>query len=423
MWLIVGLTLTIFAFTNLFLPSVIQGAATYIIQPLCWLFLIFIVHKRSDSLIRKTEGPVTLSAAIIGGFQIVSLVFSGFFIGFGKSPYQHTPLFLVINIFFFSCRLIGLEVSRAYLMKTGSKRHISLVVGLVSLFYAVLSIPYIKYARLDLNNIFGVATFLVENFVPAFAESLLATYLSLLGGPVASLSYLGILTAFEWLSPILPHPTNVINAAIRVMAPVGGLLFVTETSPLSLLRRVGLFTRNRRKTGMDIDKRSGVSWITLSMLCVIIVWGSTGLMGLYITTVVSGSMKPTIDVGDLIIVSSIDASKLQTGDVIQYVKEGQMVLHRIVEVTETESSVFFISKGDANLAPDPDPVFPEQIKGKLNFIIPKIGWISIYFKTFVSAIWTSLTVNTIIILAMIIIPTTTYIIYRKERRRSVPSRR
>ena len=57
-------------------------------------------------------------------------------------------------------------------------------------------------------------------------------------------------------------------------------------------------------------------------------------------------------------------------------------MHRVVEVHETEESTFFITKGDANDAPDPLPVLPEQVNGKIIFRIPKIGWAAIVVKGF-----------------------------------------
>lgn len=73
-----------------------------------------------------------------------------------------------------------------------------------------------------------------------------------------------------------------------------------------------------------------------------------------------------------------------------------MTLHRVVDIQQTEGARLFITKGDANTAPDSDPVFPAQIKGKLIFSIPKIGWISIYTKTAIANTWSLLSTNTIL---------------------------
>jgi hypothetical protein len=40
----------------------------------------------------------------------------------------------------------------------------------------------------------------------------------------------------------------------------------------------------------------------------------------------------------------------------------------------------FETKGDANNAPDPEPISEQQIMGKAVLTIPKLGWVSIYLK-------------------------------------------
>ena len=60
-------------------------------------------------------------AALIAALQIVVLVFTAFFTGFGKNPYTFTPTAIIINIAYFSSSLLGWELSRAYLIKSFPK--------------------------------------------------------------------------------------------------------------------------------------------------------------------------------------------------------------------------------------------------------------------------------------------------------------
>jgi len=132
-------------------------------------------------------------------------------------------------------------------------------------------------------------------------------------------------------------------------------------------------------------------WLAISAFLVLTVWTSTGLLGFYPTIIASGSMTPTMEVGDIAIATSIDPSKIQTGDIIQYLKGEEMTLHRVVEIYRERGTLFFITKGDANSAPDPDPVHPSQIRGKLILTIPKLGWASIAVKEFFFKTYTFLT--------------------------------
>ncbi len=101
-----------------------------------------------------------------------------------------------------------------------------------------------------------------------------------------------------------------------------------------------------------------------------------------IMVVVSGSMVPTINVDDLIIVQGVDPSTLQVGDIIVFknpkfsntasCETGQCIVHRIISIVSRDPPMFR-TKGDANLAPDPFVVSGSDVVGKVILIIPKLG--------------------------------------------------
>lgn len=73
-------------------------------------------------------------------------------------------------------------------------------------------------------------------------------------------------------------------------------------------------------------------------------------------TVLTGSMRPSMPPGSLIVVVPVDPSKLAVGDVVTYqapTREAQTVTHRIVEVVERGAHPVIRTQGDANPAPDP----------------------------------------------------------------------
>lgn len=88
--------------------------------------------------------------------------------------------------------------------------------------------------------------------------------------------------------------------------------------------------------------------------------------GRCILQVVTGSMEPTLHVGDCILVQEVDPATLQAGDIITYVSEDLqtkdlLITHRITEITQDGS---FITRGDANPVEDALTVRPDQIQGK-----------------------------------------------------------
>jgi len=88
-------------------------------------------------------------------------------------------------------------------------------------------------------------------------------------------------------------------------------------------------------------------------------------------------MSPAMNVGDIAIVRESSADSVKISDIVSYEwEDGVEVLHRLVEITPEG---LFI-KGDANPSCDPEPVRPDQIKGRVVFIIPKLGWVGLWLK-------------------------------------------
>jgi len=99
--------------------------------------------------------------------------------------------------------------------------------------------------------------------------------------------------------------------------------------------------------------------------------------------VVSNSMKPTFERGDLIFIKGVDLpDKIKQGDIIVFRLEGDQMtkVHRVVEIENSSGQVQFTTKGDANSKPDPDPVSFEEVKGKVLFWIPKLGYVSLWIR-------------------------------------------
>lgn len=80
--------------------------------------------------------------------------------------------------------------------------------------------------------------------------------------------------------------------------------------------------------------------------------------------VLSGSMSPTFEVGDMIIIQKTDPATLKVNDVICYLEEESAVTHRIMEIQQADGQPVFITQGDANNTEDISPVNPDQVQGK-----------------------------------------------------------
>lgn len=92
-----------------------------------------------------------------------------------------------------------------------------------------------------------------------------------------------------------------------------------------------------------------------------------GVFGLKPSVVLSGSMDPTIQVGDVILIQECDPETLQEGDVVCYMSSGKAITHRISSVTTGEDGlVRYVTQGDANNAADRLSVSADQVQGVWN---------------------------------------------------------
>ncbi|MFW6047281.1 MAG: signal peptidase I [Candidatus Woesearchaeota archaeon] len=93
------------------------------------------------------------------------------------------------------------------------------------------------------------------------------------------------------------------------------------------------------------------------------------IYGYSMSYVVSDSMKPTFEAGDVIINKEVkDLSQLEEGDIITYKSEegalaGKYMTHRIDEIKTTSDNTDIYTKGDNNESIDPEILEFNQIEG------------------------------------------------------------
>jgi signal peptidase len=375
-WITFAIIAGIYAATNLGLSKAIGGfAGTYIVQPVLWLILggaALLLPRYRTAAKLKDKASIIQLAFMVGFFQLVLLIVGGLFSNFGKSPYSFTPMSIATNLFFMASMLFGMELSRAWLVNSLSKKHAFLALAFVAILFTLLSFPLTQITgiRPEVESI----SFINSSLLPSLAENLLATFLALLGGPIPALIYRGILQAFWWFSPILPDLPWMFKGLIGTALPIVGLVVINSLySP-----------QTGRKKGRRAESGSITGWIITTVAAVAIIWFAVGLFPFQPALVGSGSMEPKMYTGDVVIIAKVPADNIKLGDVIQFrVPEEVTVMHRVIEIQETESGgKLFITKGDANDEPDSEPVIPENVVGKAVMTIPKIGWASVVVKQF-----------------------------------------
>lgn len=95
-------------------------------------------------------------------------------------------------------------------------------------------------------------------------------------------------------------------------------------------------------------------------------------------TVLTNSMAPNFPPGTFLVVKPVDYAELKYGDVVtfqMYSGRPDVETHRIVGFAATqEGEKTLITKGDNNGVNDAEPVRELQVKGKLFYAVPYVGY-------------------------------------------------
>lgn len=113
----------------------------------------------------------------------------------------------------------------------------------------------------------------------------------------------------------------------------------------------------------------------LSVIAIIVIWGFVQLnvqqkeyiniFGYSVFSAETGSMMPTMEKGDIVIIKIGD--EIKENDIITYKSGNALITHRVIEINGDK----IIAKGDNNNAED-EPINKEQVIGKSVFIINNV---------------------------------------------------
>ena len=369
-WAKIGFLVVICAAYTLiyvFFPLLFNGIIAFnIAQTFTWLLLAGLAFFLWRSTLQKPrfKRSVVFLGLGLGLSQVSILVLSGLVCGFGRSPFDHTLYGILINILMLAAALVGMEMTRATLL-TWFHRKPVLGVILISLLMLAFQEPYYKFASLSTAQ--GAMELVGSELLPNFALNVLASVLALLSGPLPAIVYRGILLIFEWGSPILPNTNWAITGLIGSLVPMIGLIYIQKTR---------FADKHPAEASLPAKQTSFTAWIIVLAVAVFAIWFNMGVFGVRPFIVSGHSMNPAFDVGDLVILKTIQPADVQVGDVIRYDRDFISVVHRVIEIQTSPNGLVFLTKGDNNNVVDP-PVPQEYLRGKIVGIVPEVGWVSI----------------------------------------------
>lgn len=108
--------------------------------------------------------------------------------------------------------------------------------------------------------------------------------------------------------------------------------------------------------------------------------------GLTPMIVLTESMEPVIDAGDLIVCKPVEVSDIAKGDIISFYDpmstKNSVVTHRVVDILDIDGVIYFETMGDNNDgAKDVKPVAADKVIGRYSFRIRWVGSILMFMQS------------------------------------------
>lgn len=95
------------------------------------------------------------------------------------------------------------------------------------------------------------------------------------------------------------------------------------------------------------------------------------LFGKKAFVIISGSMIPEIQIGDVVITNN--SNQFNVGDVIAFRNDSTVIVHRIIKELNVNGNLMYQTKGDNNNVADKELVAISTIEGVMIWKIPFIG--------------------------------------------------
>ena len=341
-------------------------------NPIFWIFtaiLSYLIARDEPNLKVRSKYDITQTVIIILILYCMIYFSLGLVFGYEKSPYSHELIPMLKNIWTFVVAIGFQEYVRMQLIKLSPKK-----IGyyaIITLFFIIAEIDFWNISSNFSNNV-AFFKYMSQTIVPLLVSNCLFTYLVIMAGNVPSTIYRVILSLITILLPIFPGLNWLIKAMLEIILVIVCALYVNYVDLQSA--RV----LNRRQ----LKKEKVTSYIPFVIVLIILVCFIGGIFKYQPIAVLSNSMYPTFARGDAVVVQKLEKkefSKLKKGDILYYSKDGKLVIHRIIEIKETEEKKLEIkTKGDNNNTEDNWIIKEEEIIGKVKFMVPYIGYPSVW---------------------------------------------
>ncbi len=372
--------------------SILYGVSFYVVPVVASLGIIIYYRKFLFTQINSKDLYLVSSMIVI---QTIIYYMSGIYKGLGYNILAIYPISYLLTVLFFISIYMLIELTR-YI----SVSNINNTLTRTSRYYLLLITSIYAFIELLFTQEFVISGDSLPVLAIAFQRSMLLAVIAYRIG-LSMLLYYRLITLFiEKLFPVQP----ILDQPVYVL--VFSLIFIIQSVFIIhyLMNPVKTKKRDRvKKNTINPQYRRFRKIIDFFMILIFVAILLLLVSGVRLFVVSSGSMTPTLNIGDLVISSKGDVG---VGDIIVFIAHKQVIVHRVIEFEYRDGKTLYVTKGDALEHRDPWLVSRSNVIGKVVYIIPMIGipyyllmsFFGNYISTLVSLIVFIITYNIYMIL-------------------------
>lgn len=319
---------------------------------------LYIIHKGDKDL---------TGYGISGGIIFIAIQFvpAVFMKKLASSPYDISVLGILFNMITLLPQIAAREMIRQYSFAAVHKtcKYKRAVIVIITVIFCLTEINFGGLtAAKSTKDIF---IYSVQTIFPIITKNVLVSLLVFYGGVLPGLIYLSIIQIFQRCFPVLPELPWLLEGSIGIAFPIIYSMFAVDH----------VFSGYRYESK---DRKADIKGLVSLLFATLFVWFCVGVFPIYPKAILTGSMEPLIMPGDMVLIKKIDKeeeiSALSEGEIICFKRDDITIVHRIEKVLQDKAgNISFQTKGDNNNAVDERKVEPNDIRGIVIKVIPKVG--------------------------------------------------
>lgn len=325
---------------------------------------VYLLGFKKDRLLKSKKTMLVVSIVTIA--ILFTTYGIGFLTGFVRSPYNRGIMGVILNTGSIVLLVVSSELFRYQCCTKGNK--LTLILAVIAIL--MIDITY-NLNLFNFSNNFVLLEFVCVVVLPGISRNIIMCIFANRYGYKVTLSYSLIMAIYEYIVPITPGYDSYLKSIISIIIPIINMLFIN------------FYLRKSKKEDIRNKNIGSKIFVTLCVLFLVFLIGIySNLFRYWVATIASGSMSPTIEVGDIVVVDKYYAEnpqELVVGDVLVFKVKNTLYTHRIISIVVKNNNYYIRTKGDyKENAEDSWVVLKGDIVGKVCYKIKYLGLPSVW---------------------------------------------